>query len=88
KRFTNTYITQVFEDTRGLIWIYTGKIRFNKDRLPVSREPGHGIGMPSIASTVQRYNGTLDIKTKDGIFSVSIMLYLKNKEHEKEGEIS
>ena len=67
---------------------YTGKIRFNKDRLPVSREPGHGIGMPSIASTVQRYNGTLDIKTKDGIFSVSIMLYLKNKEHEKEGEIS
>ena len=67
---------------------YTGKIRFDQDHLPVSREPGHGIGMLSIASTVQRYNGTLDIKTKDGIFSVSIMLYLKNEEHEKEGELS
>ena len=65
---------------------YVGKIRFNKDHLPVSREPGHGIGMPSVKSTVDRYNGTLDITTKDGIFSVSIMLYLNQNDHEeKEG---
>ena len=54
---------------------YVGKIRFDRDHLPISRVPGHGIGMPSVAATVKRYNGTMDITTKDGIFSVSIMLY-------------
>ncbi|MBO4880736.1 MAG: sensor histidine kinase [Firmicutes bacterium] len=54
---------------------YIGKIRFDREHLPVSREPGHGFGMPSVAATVKRYNGTMDITTKDGIFSVSIMLY-------------
>lgn len=72
---------------------YVGKIRFNKDHLPVSRESGHGIGMPSVKSTVDRYNGTLEITTKDGIFSVNIMLYPHqfrkieaNRENPKEGE--
>ena len=54
---------------------YTGKIRFNREHLPTTREPGHGFGMPSVAATVNRYNGTMEIETKDGLFSVSIMLY-------------
>ena len=54
---------------------YTGKIRFDRDHLPISRVPGHGVGMPSVAATVKRYNGTMDITTIDGIFSVNIMLY-------------
>jgi signal transduction histidine kinase len=59
---------------------YTGKVRFNREHLPISLEPGHGIGMPSVAATVKRYNGTMDITTKDGIFSVNIMLYPKTPE--------
>lgn len=59
---------------------YTGKIRFNHEHLPISREQGHGVGMPSVAATVKRYNGTMDITTKDGIFSVNIMLYPKTPE--------
>ena len=54
---------------------YVGKVRFDRDHLPVSRVPGHGVGMPSVAATVKRYNGNMDITAKDGIFSVNIMLY-------------
>ena len=54
---------------------YVGKVRFDRDHLPVSRVPGHGVGMPSVAATVKRYNGDMDITAKDGIFSVNIMLY-------------
>ena len=54
---------------------YVGKVRFDREHLPVSRVPGHGVGMPSVAATVKRYNGNMDITAKDGIFSVNIMLY-------------
>ena len=54
---------------------YTGKVRFDREHLPTSIVPGHGVGMPSVAATVKRYNGDLDITAKDGIFSVNIMLY-------------
>ena len=53
---------------------YVGKIQ---DHLPKTRDPnpGHGIGLPSVASTVERYNGNMEILTKDGLFTVNIMLY-------------
>lgn len=54
---------------------YTGKVRFDRDHLPISLVPGHGVGMSSVAATVKRYNGSLDITAKDGIFTVDIMLY-------------
>ena len=54
---------------------YVGKVRFDRDHLPISLVPGHGVGMPSVAATVKRYNGNMDITAKDGIFSVNIMLY-------------
>lgn len=54
---------------------YVGKVRFDRDHLPISLVPGHGVGMPSVAATVKRYNGDMDITAKDGIFSVNIMLY-------------
>ena len=58
---------------------YVGKVRFDRDHLPVSLIPGHGVGMPSVAATVKRYNGNMDVTAKDGIFSVNIMLYPKSE---------
>jgi signal transduction histidine kinase len=58
---------------------YVGKVRFDRNHLPVSLVPGHGVGMPSVAATVKRYNGNMDITAKDGIFSVNIMLYPKSE---------
>ena len=41
-----------------------------------SRKRGHGIGLPSVAATVKRYNGTLSVTAKDGVFGVNILLSL------------
>ncbi len=56
---------------------YSGKVRFDKRGLPVSRRRGHGVGLTSVATTVRQYQGSLDISCKRGIFSVNILLYTK-----------
>lgn len=53
---------------------YIGEIRFDKNGLPKSDQNHHGTGMSSIASIVSRYNGTLEIKSENGNFSVNILL--------------
>lgn len=58
---------------------YTGRIRFGRDGLPRSSQPEHGIGLSSVAATVHKYNGTLDITTENGIFSVNILLNLTSQ---------
>ena len=55
---------------------YIGDIVFGRNGLPVSRKRGHGIGLPSVAATVKRYNGTLSVTAKDGRFGVHILLSL------------
>ena len=54
---------------------YIGKIRMGNDGFPLSRGQGHGIGLRSVALTVEKYHGSLDLSTDQGIFSVSILLY-------------
>ena len=56
---------------------YKGKIRLSRDGLPRtnSKEVGHGIGLASVKATVERYEGSFDIDTEDGIFSVNILMY-------------
>ena len=56
---------------------YVGTVRLKDDGLPVSRREGHGIGLTSVAATVERYHGSLDIKTDDGIFLVGILMYAR-----------
>ena len=56
---------------------YIGEVQFDQKNLPVSHVPGHGVGISSVAATVKRYNGDMDITTQDGIFIVNIMLYPK-----------
>ena len=54
---------------------FSGKVRFDKSGLPVTRRVGHGIGLNSVAATVHHYQGTMDISCKNGVFSVNILLY-------------
>lgn len=65
---------------------YTGKIHFNREGLPTSLEPGHGIGLPSVQTTVERYNGTMNIDAKNMRFVVSIMMYPGSQPGEQKGE--
>ena len=58
---------------------YAGRVRFGRDGLPRSSQPEHGIGLSSVAATVHKYNGTLDITTENGIFSVNILLNLTSQ---------
>jgi len=53
---------------------YEGIIRFGTDGLPKTERRSHGIGMLSVASIVKRYNGTLGIKTDNGMFVVDILM--------------
>ena len=55
---------------------YVGDIVFGRNGLPIARKRGHGIGLPSVAATVKRYNGTLSVTAKDGVFGVNILLSL------------
>ncbi len=55
---------------------YEGKLRFDED-LPVTSKAdksGHGYGMKSIRNIVEKYKGELNIRTDNGVFSVSIAL--------------
>lgn len=56
---------------------YLGTIRLKADGLPESHRAGHGIGLTSVTATVERYHGSLDIKTDDGIFLVGILMYAR-----------
>lgn len=54
---------------------YTGRIRLRSNGLPAVRRTSHGIGLPSVAATVKKYNGTMDLDVSGGIFRVSILMY-------------
>ncbi len=38
------------------------------------KDPGHGIGLKNVRSSVEKYGGTLNISTVDGVFDVQILL--------------
>lgn len=54
---------------------YTGKIRLRSNGLPAARRKNHGIGLPSVAATVKKYDGTMDLDVSGGNFQVSILMY-------------
>ena len=54
---------------------YKDRIRLGKNGLPHGNKAGHGLGLASVASTVQRYRGTLDIRTENNVFAVDILMY-------------
>ena len=54
---------------------YKGKLKLDKNGLPVSDKDGHGIGLRSVRNIVKKYKGTMEIETHNGIFDVSILMY-------------
>ena len=54
---------------------YDGKITLGSDGLPTSKNIDHGIGLHSVATTVARLNGNMDIKTDNNMFVVNILLF-------------
>lgn len=45
-----------------------------KNGIPVSEQPGHGIGVESICAIVERYRGIYSFQTKDGKFILRILV--------------
>ena len=54
---------------------YQGRIRMGRDGLPRTKRRDHGIGLTSVRSIVNRYDGTMEIDTKGGVFAVNILMY-------------
>ena len=54
---------------------YQGMIILDKNGLPVTDKPNHGIGLRSVRNIVERYKGSMEIETHNGIFNVSILMY-------------
>ena len=54
---------------------FAGEVRFGRDGLPKTRKKGHGVGLPSVVSTVQRYNGGFEAHTQDGEFFAGAIMY-------------
>ena len=59
---------------------YRGTIPLGKNGLPKAKLTHHGVGLESVANTVNRYHGTLNIKTENQVFSVEILLYCQSDE--------
>lgn len=58
---------------------YLGEIQMAKG-LPVTKKENkqeHGIGLKQIKKTLEKYNGELDLQTKDQQFQLFMMLYLE-----------
>ena len=54
---------------------FEGTVRFGPNGLPRSNHEGHGIGLVSVMNTVRRYNGSINIRTDNNVFSVEILMY-------------
>lgn len=64
---------------------YDGTIKFNKENLPITTKKDinyHGYGIKSIRYIVDKYEGVLNIKTNNNIFTVSILFPQNNEEKE------
>ncbi|MDE7302059.1 MAG: GHKL domain-containing protein [Oscillospiraceae bacterium] len=53
---------------------YTGKVSFDEEGLPTSKESGHGIGTRSISAFARKNNAVLDYDVTDEWFKLRIVL--------------
>lgn len=54
---------------------FAGEVQFGRDGLPKTRKRGHGVGLPSVVTTVERYNGGFDARAEDGEFFAGAIMY-------------
>ena len=52
---------------------YTGYAAFDENGLPVSTQPGHGLGTKSIATFVEKHNGILEYSADDTLFRLRLL---------------
>ena len=53
---------------------YEGTITLKENGLPKTDRKGHGVGLESVANTVERHNGFLEVDTANHRFTVNILL--------------
>lgn len=88
KKYLNVYITL----TKGVLKIMIENSFFeskmirkrqseNQEILMTSKPSAdmHGIGLKNVKKIVEKYNGTMTITSKDGIFCVNLLLYMENE---------
>lgn len=51
---------------------YAGEVTFDQDGLPVSTQPGHGIGTKSIVAFAEKYHALCRFQTENGWFKVQL----------------
>jgi sensor histidine kinase regulating citrate/malate metabolism len=57
---------------------YFGNLKLDKGRIITKKKDAinHGIGFLEIERIVNKYNGTMDIKNENNIFTITTMLFL------------
>lgn len=53
---------------------FSGQVEFNQEGLPVTHEPGHGLGMRSLARFRDKYGASLLCRVKNGQFSTYLQV--------------
>ena len=53
---------------------FSGRVEFNQEGLPVTHEPGHGLGMRSLARFRDKYGASVLCRVKDGQFSTYLQV--------------
>lgn len=78
-----TIKVRIYMENEGNIFVtkitntYTGPLRLHGERLLTTKKDVslHGIGLSSVQTTADKYDGTLDYFTKDNVFTALLILY-------------
>lgn len=73
-------IKNSFESSQILCEKQNGKDMVLKTTKPFTKQ--HGIGLKNVKKIVEKYNGTMEVTTQDGIFYVDLLLYMSRMENE------
>lgn len=80
---TNKNINLLIKYNKGRIIIkmknpYIGEIKYKNDTIVTSNadKDNHGIGLLNVKSTVEKYNGIMNIEHSANMFSVAILIYV------------
>jgi len=81
-------ITLMVRKAHGMVLIhvdnrYVGELKF-ENGLPLTTKGNklyHGYGLKSIRNVVEKYDGSFDISTKDGLFELNIIF--RNMENDR-----
>jgi sensor histidine kinase regulating citrate/malate metabolism len=70
QRQKNMLLVEVTNPLPGPLHYKNGEIQSTKT------EDGHGLGLPALRRIVRKYNGEVNISDEEGIFSLSVMLFV------------